>query len=197
MSKKALTDQRAELIKAHILDPENSPLPENMQEQLDRVISMSKVLDKNPTIKHAVALHKAKYPHLSDTTAYRDARLARKIYNSIHEFDFDFWQSWVINDITRNIMDCRNHNSHQDRRVIAMEHANLIRVIGEKPKDLPDPRRNEKHNFYLLVQINNQNVKIDLNNLHKLPADTLRELNKALMGGNEIDENQAENIMNS
>jgi len=171
MSKKALTDEKYELIKAHILDPENSPLPEHLQGQLDRIVSMAKVLDKNPRLKHAVAIHRSKFPELSDTTAYRDARLARKIYNSLHEFDYDFWLSWLINDITKNIKFCRDQgkDAFQYRRVIAMEHANLIKAIGERPKDLPDPKRNEKHNFYLLVQINNQNVKIDLNNLHKLP----------------------------
>lgn len=197
MSKKALTDERYETIKAHILDPENSPLPEHLQDQLERLISMAKVLDKNPTVKHAVAIHKSKYPDISDTTAYRDARLARKVYNSLHEFDFDFWQSWIINDIIRNIERCRNHDSHQDRRIIAMEHANLLKAIGEKPEELPDPKRNEKHQFYILVQVNNQNIKLNLDQLNKLPEDTLRELNRALAGGNEIDEQGAAQIMES
>lgn len=197
MSRKALTDERYELIKAHILNPEESPLPDYLKEQLDRVISMSKVLDKNPTVKHAVALHKSKYPNLSDTTAYRDARLARKIYNSLHEFDFDFWQSWIINDIIKNIQRCRDSDTHQDRRVIAMEHTNLLKVIGEKPEELPDPKRNEKHQFYILVQVNNQNIKLNLDQLNKLPEDTLRELNRALAGGHEIDEQGAAEIMNS
>ena len=197
MSRKAITDQKYELIKAHILDPENSPLPEHLQEQLDRIVSMAKVLDKNPVIKHAVALHRSKFPDLSETTAYRDARLARKIYNSLHEFNYDFWLSWIINDIIKNIDQCRNNNSHQDRRIIAMEHANLLKAIGEKPDELPDPKRNEKHQFYILVQVNNQNIKFNLDQLHRLPEDTLRELNRALSGGREIDTRDAEQIMNS
>jgi hypothetical protein len=197
MSRKAITDQKYELIKAHILDPENSPLPEHLQEQLDRIVSMSKVLDKNPVIKQAVALHRSKFPDLSETTAYRDARLARKIYNSLHEFNYDFWLTWIINDIIKNIEQCRNNNSHQDRRIIAMEHANLLKAIGEKPEELPDPKRNEKHQFYILVQVNNQNIKFNLDQLHRLPEDTLRELNRALSGGREIDTRDAEQIMNS
>jgi len=197
MSRKALTDERYELIKAHILNPEESPLPEYLQEELDRVVSMAKVLDKNPVIKHAVALHKSKYPHLSDSTAYRDARIARKIYNSLHEFDFDFWLSWIINDIVKNIERCRDRDTHHDRRVIAMEHANLLKAIGDRPEEIPDPRRNEKHQFYILVQVNNQNIKLNLDQLNKLPEDTLRELNRALAGGGEIDEQGAAEIMNS
>lgn len=197
MTKKGLTDERHELIKGHILDPENSPLPPYLQKELDRVISISKVLDKNPVLKNAVALHMAKFPELSETTAYRDARLAMKIYNSFHEFDYDFYLMWLINDITKNIERCRSNNTHNDRRVIAMEHANLIKAIGKRPDEMPDPKRNEKHQFYILVNINNQNIKIDLNNLNKLPEDTLRELNRALSGGREIDEQGAVEIMKS
>lgn len=197
MPRKSLTDQKYELIKAHIIDPDNSPLPAEHQELMERVISMSKVLDKNPTIKHAVALHRSKYPELSETTAYRDARLARKIYNSLHEFDFDFWQSWIINDIIENIKRCRDFDSHHDRRIIAQEHANLLKAIGERPEELPDPKRNESHQFYIMVNVNNTSVKIDINNLHKLPEDTLRELNRLLIGGQEIDEQGAVQIMES
>lgn len=197
MSKKALTDHKYELIKAHILDPENSPLPEHLQVEMDRVISMSKLLDKNPTVKHAVALHLSRFPDLSETTAYRDARLARKVYNSLHQFDFDFWQTWIINDIVATIKRCRNRNTFNDDRIIAQEHANLIKAIGERPKELADPHRNEKHQFYIMVNVNNQNIKIDMNNLHKLPEDTLSELNKILMGGQEIDEQGAAEIMES
>jgi len=197
MTRKALTDERYEVIKAHIIDPENSPLPDYLKEEMDRLVSMSKVLDKNPTIKHAVAIHRTKFSNISETTAYRDARLARKIYNSFHEFDYDFWLSWIINDITETIKRCRNRNTFQDDRVIAMEHANLLKAIGNRPDELPDPKRNEKHQFYILVNINNQNIKIDLNNLHNLPEDTLHELNRALSGGREIDEQGAVEIMNS
>jgi hypothetical protein len=62
---------------------------------------------------------------------------------------------------------------------------------------MPDPKRNEKHQFYILVNVNNTSVKIDLNNLHTLPENTLRELNRALSGGREIDEQGAVEIMNS
>ena len=197
MSKKALTDHKYELIKAHILDPENSPLPAHLQIEMDRIISMSKLLDKNPTVKHAVALHLTKFPDLSETTAYRDARIARKVYNSLHEFDYDFWKTWLINDIVATIKRCRSRNTVLDDRVISQEHANLIKAIGDQPSELDDPHRNEKHSFYIMVNVNNQNIKIDMNNLHKLPEGTLNELNKILIGGDEIDEQGAAEIMES
>lgn len=195
MTKKALADENYERIKNHILNPDDSPLEPPLQNQLNRLISMAKVLDKNPVMRHSVALHRKKFPELSASTAYRDARLAKKLYNSLHQFDFDFWQAWILKDITENIQQCKDHNTPTDRRIIAMEHANLLKAIGEKPEDMPDPHRNEKHQFYILVQTNNTNVKINLDQLNKLPDDTIRELNRALSGGNEIDDQGAAEIM--
>ena len=197
MSKKALEDTRYEQIKAHILEPANSPLSLEQQVILDRVISMAKILDKNPIQKQAVALHQVKFPELSRTQAYEDLRLAMRLFNTIHTFDYDFWQSWTINDIIRNIERCRNNATPQAYREIAMEHANLIKILGERPTELEDPRRTEKHSFYILVQNNNTSVKIDMNNLEKLPAGTLQELNRALFGGKEITEADAEEIFNT
>jgi len=197
MSKKALSDQRYELIKAHIIDPDNSPLPDHLQGHLDRVVGMAKILDKNPTTKHAVALQCSLFPEISKETAYRDARLARKLYNTNHEFDYDFWMTWLLNDIAENIRRCRKRDIPVNRKIIAQEHANLIKAIGQRPDEAADPLRNEKHQFYIMVNVHNKNVKIDINNLHKLPEDTLRELNKALMGGQEIDEQGAVQIMES
>jgi hypothetical protein len=195
--RKALTDNKYELIKAHVLDPEHSPLTLEHQEILDRVISVSKILDKNPLQKHAIAIHQVKYPNIGKTQAYEDMRLAIKLFNTFHTFEFDFWQTWLINDICQNIENARKGNNYQDRRVIAMEHANLIKAIGKRPEELTDPRRNEKHQFYFVININNEAVQIDLNNLKKLPAETLNELNKALFGGQEITDVEAEEIINS
>jgi hypothetical protein len=197
MSKRALEETKYELIKAHIVDPDNSPLSLEHQEMLDRIISVSKILDKNPIQKQAVALHKVKYPHITLVQAYQDIKFAMRMYNSMHVFDFDFWKIWIINDIVKNIERARNLNNHQSLKVIAMEHANMLKAIGEKPLDAEDPLRNEKHAFYILVQNNNTSVKLDINNLSKLPESTLRELNKALFAGREITVEEAEQEMNT
>ena len=195
MSRTALEDTRYEEIKAHVLDPDNSPLPEEKQEMLERVVSASKILDKNPIQKHAVAIHQQKYPHISRSQAYEDLRFAVRLFNTLHTFDYDLWRNWILGDIVKNIEKCRNAESEKDRRVIAMEHANLIKVLGEKPTELPDPKRNEKHQFYILIQNDNRQVKIDINNLKDLPESALRELNRAIYGGNEITEADAAEIM--
>lgn len=195
MSRTALEETNYESIKAHMIDPDNSPLSVEKKEMLERVISASKVLDKNPVQKHAVGLHQQKFPNISRAQAYEDLRMAVRLFNTLHTFDYDLWRTWLLNDIVENIRKCRNGESGKDRRVIAMEHANLIKIIGEKPDDLPDPKRNEKHQFYILIQNDNRQVKIDINNLKDLPEAALRELNRAIYGGNEITETDAEEIM--
>ena len=195
--KRSLEEQKYELIRAHVLQPEESPLNREQQQMLDRIVSLSRVLDKNPVQKQAVAVHQAKFPEISRQQAYQDLRFATRLFNTFYTFDFDFWQTWLINDIVKNITECRKKDTHQDRKTIAQEHANLIRAIGEKPENLPDPLRNEKHQFYILVNVKNETLKVDLSNLHKLPAETLAELNRALFAGQEIAEDQATEIINS
>ena len=195
MSRIALENTNFELIKAHILDPENSPLSNDKRQQLIRVISAAKVLDKHPVHKQAVAIHQQKFPDISSRQAYEDLRFAVKIFNTFHNFDYDFWHSWIINDIVRNIDSCRLRNNAADRKNIAIEHANLIKVIGPAPEDLPDPGRNEKHQFYILIKNNNQNIKVDINSLKDLPTAALKELNRAIYGGNEITDIEAEELM--
>ena len=194
MSRKALEDTNYELIKAHILEPTASPLNEEQQEIMDRIISVAKILDKNPIQKQAIAIHQAKYPLLSRTQAYEDIRLAIRLFNTIHTFDYDFWHTWLINDIVKNIERCRNAGTAQSYKVIAIEHANLIKALGDPPTELEDPRRTEKHAYYLLVQNNNTTFKIDMNHLEKLPPTVLQELNKALFGGQEITDTEAEQL---
>jgi len=197
MSRTALEDTKYELIKAHMIDPDSSPLPLEKQEILDRVISASKVLDKNPIQKHAVGIHQQKYPNISRAQAYEDLRIAVRLFNTLHTFDYDFWRTWLLNDIVKNIEKCRNSGSDKDRANITKEHANLIKLIGEKIEDLADPQRNEKHEFYILIQNDNRQVKVNLNDLKDLPESALRELNRAIYGGNEITDVDAEEIMNT
>lgn len=191
----ALEDNKYSLIKAHILDPENSPLSPEHQEMLDRILSVARILDKNPIQKNAVSMHMARNPHISRSQAYEDLRLAIRMFNTLHSFDYDFWQTWLINDIVRNIEIARKMNTPQSLRVVAMEHANLIKALGERPSIPDDPRLTEKHSFYILVQNNNTEVKIDYNRLKDLPEATLRELNKIFFSGNPISEADAEEIM--
>jgi hypothetical protein len=197
MSYKSLTELPADIIKAHILNPENSPLPAHYQELLDRVVSMTKILQKQPVTRNAIKFHRALYPDISIKIAYSDLQLARQLFTSYQDFDFDFWMTWTINNIHANIAKCQSTNTSADRKIIAQENANLVRLLGKKPEIPVDPLRNEKHNFFIMVDINNKRIKVDADELHQLPLSSIKELNRAIFSGNEIDEQGAVEIMNS
>jgi hypothetical protein len=192
---KQLEDSDYEMIKVHILYPDENPLSEEKKKMLDRVISASKILDKMPILPNAISLHLQQHADINSPQAHRDMRLAVRLFNSLHVSDFDYWHKWLINDIVKNIQECRKRDDPSYRRVISMEHLNLIRAIGEKPEEIGDPHRNEKHQFYILMQHDNRQIKIDVNNLKDLPVETLQELNNAIWGGGEITESDAEEIM--
>ena len=197
MTQLSLIDQNFETIKQHILDPENSTLPMHLQPVLDRWYSATKLLDKYPIRKHALALHRKKFPEISMATAYRDLSSAAKLYNTYQNFDYDFWLNWILNDITENIKTCRRIGGSQERKIIAQEHANLLKAIGERPTNVDDPTRHEKNDFYIMVNLNGALTKVDLNNLKDVPTRTMKELNHLLFAGEDITDVEAEEIMNS
>lgn len=177
MSKKALEDQNFELIKAHVLDPDNSPLPVEQQVLMDRWVSASKILDKNPVQKNAVALLRAKFPGLSRAQAHVDVKNAMRLFNSIHTFDYDFWHQWLLNDIAEHIMACK---AVGDRKNWAIAHKNLINAIGERQETEMDPRLIEQQKVIIPIQINNTTYDINFEQLLKIPMENRKTITDAL-----------------
>ena len=184
-------------IKNHILHPENSSLAPHLQFQLDRILSAAKLLDKYPIKKNALALHRRKYPEVSLATAYNDLNDAAKLYSTFHNFDWDFWQSWILKDITENIEKCKNLGTPQHLKIIAQEHIALLKAIGEKPTEIDDPARHEKTQFFLNVQFGKGTAPVDLEKLKNAPGVTIRELNRLLFSGRDIEDAEAQEIMDS
>jgi hypothetical protein len=193
--KKALEDFKYEEIKAHILDPDNSPLPKADQDMMNRVLSMAKLLDRQPIQKNAVALHMAKYKDIGRSQAYEDCRMAMRLFNTIYTFNYEFWQTWLLNDIVRNIDRWRKKTDPAAGRVIAMEHLNLIRALGEKPVKEMDPKLVQEHTFLIPIQINNVTYTFDLQKFLDLPDGIRKKVTDALV--TDIKESDAEEIMKS
>ncbi len=191
-----LEDVDYEIIKTHILQPEESPLSPVHQEQFDRVMSAARILDKDPIKTRAELKLRAKYG-ISKKQAGRDVDLASRLYNTIYKFDFDRWQSWTLNSIVRNIEQLRADGTPAARNVISREHANLIKALGDKVEKPNDPRLNEKHEFYIFLQYNNQQIKFDLDKLKDLPPTTLEEITRLLLAPQEITEDIATEIMDT
>ena len=53
-SKAALEEQSYDLIQQHIIDPENSPLPEHLRVQCNRVLQIARLLDDYPNESHII-----------------------------------------------------------------------------------------------------------------------------------------------
>jgi hypothetical protein len=192
MSRKALEDQNYELIKSAILDPDNTPLPDYLQPVLERTISAAKLLDKNPVQKNAVAILQARYPGLSRAQAFEDCKRAMRLFNSIHTFDYDWWQHWLLQDIAEMIQKAKDQNN---LKAWAMGHKNLLMAIGERPETQLDSKLIEKHPITIAVQVNNQTVNIDYKDFLKMPAEARKVITDQLAP--EIDETQAIEIMKS
>jgi hypothetical protein len=194
--KKALEDHKYELIKAHFLDPASSPLDKRDQEQLNRILSIARLLDRYPIQKNAVALHMQKYKDIARSQAYEDCRMAMKLFNTIHTFDYDFWHTWLINDIVKTMEYARKlKDDPKALRVLALEHANLMKALGDKPTKEIDPKLVEKNTFIIPIQINNTTHNLDLMKFLQLPEDLRKKVSDALI--TDISESDAEAIMNT
>jgi hypothetical protein len=195
MARKALEDQKYELIKAHVLDPDHSPLKPADQLQMNRVMSMARLLDRHPIQSDAVKLHLKKYTDIKRTQAYEDSRIAIRLFNTMHTFDYEFWHKWLIEDIVRNIDISKRRNNVKGDRVVAVEHNNLIKALGEKPLKEIDPRLIEQHTFILTININGVPTNIDLMKFLALPEDLRKKVSDALIP--DINIQEAEVIMES
>lgn len=192
LTKKALEEQNYELIQQHIIDPEKSPLPDNLREQCNRVLQVARLMDDYPNESHIVNVMLAKY-RISRTQIRKDIALAKELFKTQHEFDWDFWFAWMLKDQIELIRKCKlagDFKQWNNAKKVLRE------MIGEKPAGVEDPRRMEKNVFY--IQINNGS-----DNPVNIPMDTLKQLSQAdqkvLVDSlfQTVDDVQAEEIMNS
>lgn len=191
ITKKELAQQNHTTILAHILDPENSPLPAELQEQFNRVKSAAVMLDSHHPMSCIPRLI-AKY-NISRTTARRDIEMAQTLFKSNHTFDFDFWQQWQIKDLVDTIRKCKLKGDEKNR---IAAHKALKLIIGEKVAVDEDPRRMEKNVFYIQLNNNGTILNMDLNALKGLTRDEIKTVVEELNSGEKTDEQVLE-ILNT
>lgn len=187
----SLSEQRYEVIQAHILDPEHSPLPENLREQFNRVLQVARLIDDYPDDNHIINLMMTKY-RVSQTQIRKDIALAKELFKTNHTFDWDFWQAWQIKDQLELIQECKLRgdlkNWNAAKKVLAA-------MIGQKPEAVDDPRRMEKNVFNVQVNYNGQTLNIDLDKVRNLPVNVKQDILQQLYSS--VDDITAEEIMNT
>jgi hypothetical protein len=191
MSKKSIARLSADTIQAHILDPENSPLPAEYKEEFSRIIQASKLLDDYPNESHVIALLQSKY-NISSYSCKRDIALAKELFKTQHTFDYDFMQSWMIKDQLELIRECRLDGDHKEWNKAKKV---LKEIIGERPAASEDPRRMEKNVFYIQINNSGHSYNVPLDAIKGLSQKDIKELVDNLE--DPIDETQAEEIMNT
>lgn len=182
-TKKELAQQNHTTILAHILDPENSPLPMELQEQFNRIKSAALMLDNFHPMS-CVQRMMAKY-NISRTTARRDIDMAQSLFKSNHTFDFDFWQQWQIKDLVDSIRKCKIRGDEKNR---IAAHKALKLIIGEKVATDEDPRRMEKNVFYIQLNNNGTILNMDLNAIKGLSKDEVKTVVEALSAPEKTDD---------
>lgn len=155
-------------VRAHLLDPENNPLPERCEAQFKRVMQAARLLDDYPDDLQVVRLMKVKY-NVSATMARKDIALARDVYKTQHTFDWDFWFAWQVKHQLELIRECRLRG---DLKTWNAAMKTLKEIIGDKPAALDDPKRMEKAQFF--IQVNN--TVMDINDVRTMTAEQVKEL---------------------
>jgi len=186
-----LAQQRYEVILAHILDPDHSPLPDELHEKFNRIKSAAILLDDYHPANVMPRLM-AKY-NITKNTAREDIKLAQELFKSKHHFDFDFWQQWQIKDLIDTIRTCKLKGKEKDR--IAAQKV-LKDIIGRKPESQDDPKRMEKNVFNIQLNNNETTVNIPIDKLRGLSPEEVRIVAASLIAP-DIEDAQITEILNT
>ena len=186
-----LIEQHYTAIQAHILDPDNSPLPEKLRPMMNRVLTAAKLLDSYPVEGHIIRLMQAKYS-VTATTVRKDIQLAKTLFKTNHTFDWDFWQAWQLKDQMELIREAKLRG---DLKAWNNAKKVLHKIIGDKPEAVEDPRRMERNVFNIQVNYNGQTMVIDFDKLRSLDPKLRAEVLQCLY--EPVSDAQAEEIMES
>jgi len=77
---------------------------------------------------------------------------------------------------------------------IAKEHANLLKFIGMRPKEVIDESIFEKQKYVISITLNGNTVDLDLSVYNKLSQEQRQNLSDAIIESGEITDTEAEQI---
>ena len=196
MNNQSLLSSTYDQIVSHCLDPDSSELSDLTQEIFNRWTVADDLLRRYPSDKQAVSMLRKKFPTISYQTARNDIQNAKKLFNTTNPVDKDFIRRWVIQDCLKMIeiaknMGPRGFKAWNDARMQLIKAAQL----EDTEAILPNPEILESHQYFTVININGETIKIDQDAFDQLPVITKNELAKMIHSP--ITEDQAGEILNS
>ena len=187
-----IDEERFETIRNHLLDPQQFPLQTREEEQqLRRVQQAAMLMQDYPNEAHVITLMLQSH-RVSRTQIRRDIALAKELFKTDFEFDWDFWRAWQIKDQLELIREAKLKG---DLREWNNAKKLLNELIGSKPDGGEDPRRMERNVFNVqIINADGRSVRIPLDKLRFSGEDMatlLESINPT------ISEAEAEEVMNS
>lgn len=190
--KRSLDEERFETIRNHLLDPQQFPLQTREEEQqLRRVQQAAMLMQDYPNEAHVITLMLQSH-RVSRTQIRRDIALAKELFRTDFNFDWDFWRAWQIKGQLELIREAKLKG---DLREWNNAKKLLAELIGSKPEAGEDPRRMERNVFYIqIINADGRTMRIPLNELRLSGEDVIQLLDNT---DAPITDAQAMEIMNS
>lgn len=191
MGKSALTTLTADELRAHILDPEHNSLPAGCEKQFEVVTKIAQYLDEYPSDAQIIKIVKLHY-NMSDNQIRANIRLAREMFKSKFDFDWDFLRAWEIKDQLELIRKCKSRGdikAWNDAKKV------LHTLVGERPEGIGNGRRIDRTVINITLTRNGKQEIIPLDDVQDLKDTEIEEIFDASDAEISIDE--AERIMQS
>lgn len=181
----------ADDIRAHILDPGHHPLPAGCEQQFEVVCKIAQYMDEYPSDAQLLKIIKTQY-RLSDDRIRVNIRLAREMFKSKFDFDWDFLRAWEIKDQLELVRRCKEKGdikAWNDAKKV------LHTLIGERPEGVGNGGRIDKTVINITVNRNGKSQTIPLDDVRDLKYNEIEEIFES--ADTEISVSEAESIMNS
>lgn len=170
---KSLADLSADQIIASILDPEGSPLPVEYEQEKRRVIQAAKLWDIYPNERRVAAMLQAKYD-VTLRTALRDVDLARQVFKTQHNFDYDAMSTWMVKDQIDLIQKCKLREDLKEWNKAKKVLQDMVEKMH--PVHEEDPQRMQANLFVINVTAHGQQFQLPLEKVRALDPDSLKTL---------------------
>jgi len=162
-------------IEKWVADPEKfGELHPEDAEIFQRWSAADDLMRRYPARKTCAGLMIQKFNY-SLAQAYRDLANAQVMFGTVNVYNKDYIKNWLIEDILKLIQTAKDKG---DTKARSAAHANLIKVMGfdRDDKSLIRPEDIEPHRYFAVLVMGDQQLKIDLDDIDKVPITARQKL---------------------